>query len=139
MSDGNFERPSLVGSCHCGAANWTLDDVPVSATICNCSICRRYGALWAYGFFNEQVTVSGDTQVYLWGRHSIEFHFCSKCGCVVFWRAATFGADGRQWGAVNLRLAVDPTSVSAIALVHHDTVGMAGLPPDGMCVSNVWA
>lgn len=122
------------GSCHCGA-----EGEPESATSCNCSLCRRYGALWTYGFFDEQIAVSGATRTYLWHRKSIEFHFCAQCGCVVCWRAAIPGPDGRRYGAVNLRLAADPASVQAIALVHHDTESMADLPLDGMCVADVWA
>lgn len=38
------------GSCHCGAVRWRFAGVPESATACNCSVCRRYGALLAYDF-----------------------------------------------------------------------------------------
>ena len=49
------------GSCHCGAVRWRFEGVPTSATSCNCSICRRHGALWAYGFEGEAFTISGET------------------------------------------------------------------------------
>ena len=55
----------MKGSCHCGAVHWHFEGVPESATACNCSVCRRYGALWVYGFFGEQIDISGDTQTYL--------------------------------------------------------------------------
>lgn len=129
----------MKGSCHCGAVHWDFEGVPETATTCNCSICRRCGALWSYGFFDEEIAVSGATQPYLSSRKLIEFHFCAKCGCVAYWRAATPGADGRRYGAINLRLAGDPGSVQAILLVHHDTESMADLPLDGMCVADVWA
>ena len=127
------------GSCHCGAVQWRFDGVPASATACNCSVCRRYGALWAYGFFDERIGVYGDTRAYLWNRKSLEFHFCTQCGCVVWWRAATPGDDGRRFGAINLRLATDPDTVQAIPLVHHDTDSNSDLPPDGKCLADVWA
>ena len=127
------------GSCHCGAVHWNCRGVPESATACNCSICRRYGALWAYGFFDEQIVVSGDTRTYLWNQKWIEFHFCPQCSCVVFWRAAEPGADGRRYGAVNLRLATQPALVQAIPLLHHDTDTDSDLPPHGMTVADVWA
>ena len=127
------------GFCHCGAVHWSFEGIPETATTCNCSICRRYGALWSYGFFNERIQVSGDTRTYVWQRKSIEFHFCGRCGCVVYWRAATLGADGRRHGAVNLRLAAEPAMVQAIALRHHDTDSTTDLPLDGMCVADVWA
>ena len=128
----------MEGSCHCGAARWRLERVPQSATSCNCSICRRHGALWAYGFKGEDFTVSGETATYAWNRRSLAFHFCSKCACVVAWLAARRGEDGRLYGAVNLRLAAEPGAVKDVPLVHHDTVTMADLPRDGKRVSDVW-
>ena len=35
-------------SCHCGAVCLEIDAAPAEVTECNCSICRRYGGLWAY-------------------------------------------------------------------------------------------
>ena len=126
------------GSCHCGAVGWRFDGVPESATACNCSICRRYGTLWAYDFEGEKISVSGPTQVYLWGRKWIEFHFCPQCACVVYWRGARPGRDGRRPIGFNLRLA-EPDSVKSIALVHHNTETMDDLPLDGMHVADVWS
>jgi hypothetical protein len=129
----------IEGSCHCGAVRWRFDGVPESATTCNCSICRRYGALWAYDFEDEKIRASGATQAYLWNRKWIEFHFCPNCACIAYWRAAQPGKDGRRRIAVNLRLAVAPEAVKAIALTHHDTVTKDDLPADGMCVADVWS
>lgn len=70
------------GSCHCGATGWQFEGKPDGATICNCTVCRRYGVLWAYDFEDEGIRVRGSTQVYIRG-DSIEFHFCPVCGCVV--------------------------------------------------------
>lgn len=126
------------GSCHCGAVRWRFEGVPESATACNCSICRRYGALWAYDFEGERLSVTGATQVYAWGRTWLEFHFCPRCGCIAYWRARAPGPDGRRRMGFNLRLAT-PEAVSAIALVHHDTVTMDDLPRDGRCVADLWS
>lgn len=35
-------------ACHCGAAALTVPSAPADVTECNCSICRRLGARWAY-------------------------------------------------------------------------------------------
>ncbi|MDE2462228.1 MAG: GFA family protein, partial [Alphaproteobacteria bacterium] len=35
----------LTGTCHCGAAHWTFEGDPGAITACNCTLCRRYGAL----------------------------------------------------------------------------------------------
>jgi hypothetical protein len=131
----------IEGSCQCGAVQWRFEGIPESATACNCSICRRYGALWAYDYENEKIKVSGATQVYMWNRKWIEFHFCSACGCVAYWRAAMTPADGRRRIAVNMRLAAPDAvaAVKAIALVHHDTDLRDDLPADGMHVADVWS
>lgn len=128
----------MEGACHCGASRWRFEGVPASATSCNCSICRRHGALWAYGFEGEAFTVSGETAAYVWGDRSLAFHFCARCACVVAWRATNRGEDGRRYGAVNLRLAVEPEAVRAVPIVQHDTVTMSDLPPDGRCIADLW-
>ena len=38
----------IEASCHCGTAKLAVARAPRSLTDCNCSICRRYSALWAY-------------------------------------------------------------------------------------------
>ena len=128
----------LEGSCHCGAVRWRFEGVPESATACNCSLCRRYGALWAYDFEGESLSVTGATQVYIWGRRWLEFHFCPQCGCIAYWRARVQDPEGRRRMGFNLRLAT-PEAVGAIALIHHDTETMKDLPRDGRCVADVWS
>ena len=59
------------GSCHCGAVRWSFEGVPKSATACNCTVCRRYGVLWAYDYENEGICVSGRTRAYAWGKRTI--------------------------------------------------------------------
>ncbi|MBS0331233.1 MAG: GFA family protein [Proteobacteria bacterium] len=127
------------GTCHCGAARWRFEGTGEAATSCNCSVCRRHGALWAYGFEGEAFTLSGETATYVWNRRWLAFHFCARCACVVAWRATDPGEDGRRYGAVNLRLAVDPDDVAAVPIVRHDTVTGRNLPRDGRRVADVWA
>ena len=38
----------VIASCHCGSVRLEVDSPPSEVTECNCSICRRYGVLWAY-------------------------------------------------------------------------------------------
>ena len=111
--------------------------MPESATACNCTICRRYGVLWAYDFENEGIRVSGPTRIYVRGDW-IEFHFCPKCGCVAYWRALAPRQDGRRRIAVNLRL-TEPGPVAHVPLVHHDGLERhADLPRDGRTVGDYW-
>ena len=59
----------LIGACHCGSAGWTLEGDPGPVTACNCSLCRRYGALWAYDFEGERIAVSGERVVSTTGKN----------------------------------------------------------------------
>src|SRR5690349_10139283 len=104
----------LEGSCHCGRVRWRFSGVPESATTCNCTVCRRYGVLWAYGFEGEEIDVDGATAAYVWGARHIGFHFCEACGCVAYWRSVRANREGRRRIAVNLRLA-EPGEVAGIA------------------------
>lgn len=88
-------------SCHCGAV--TLEAPrPTEVTDCNCSICRRYGVLWAYYEPSDVAYAeSGQTDAYVWDDRSIEFHRCRGCGCVCFW--SPVDPDHRRMG-INARL-----------------------------------
>jgi hypothetical protein len=77
-----------------------IQAAPQAVTDCNCSICRRYGVLWAY-YPASDVTVSGATDTYMWDDKAIAFHRCKICGCVTHW-SANDPAVGRI--GVNARL-----------------------------------
>ena len=93
----------IESSCHCGAVKLEVQSLPEEVNECNCSICRRYGVLWAY-YSPAQVRIiakKGATDCYLWGEKSIEFHRCQSCGCVTHWAAVDPHADRM---GVNARL-----------------------------------
>ena len=128
----------ITGSCHCGQVRWTFDGMPDSATACNCTVCRRYGALWAYDHEGAAIHVSGATRAYVHGHQSLGFHFCDRCGCVAYWRSLTEGQDGRRRIAVNLRLA-DPQAVAALPIEHFDGLQtFDDLGQDGRTVGQMW-
>ncbi len=93
---------SIAASCHCGRVTVTAPRIPDMVTDCNCSICRRYGVLWAY-YDPAEVTLpaAASTQTYEWGDHAIRFHRCRSCGCVSHWFAID-PARGRM--GINARL-----------------------------------
>ncbi len=128
----------LEGSCHCGKVTWKFNGNPERATACNCTVCRRYGVLWAYDYVGERIQTSGDTRPYKRGDRSLSFHFCSTCGCVAYWRAVEPNAEGRRRIAVNLRLA-KPDDVAQIPVDHFDGLeSFQKLPGDGRCVKDYW-
>ena len=125
------------GACHCGAVHWRFEGVPEGATACNCTVCRRYGVLWAYDYEGHGIGVSGKTRAYIRGTE-IEFHFCPTCGCVAFWRAQQADEDGRRRIAVNLRLA-ESEAVAKIPVNRFDGLDtFKRLPRDGRCVADHW-
>ncbi|MCZ2495310.1 GFA family protein [Xylophilus sp. Kf1] len=78
------------GSCHCGAIVIEIPFAPDHLTNCNCSICWRYGALWAYfvsGSVNIRCTASA-TEEYGWGIRDLRFFRCRTCGVVTHWEKA---------------------------------------------------
>jgi hypothetical protein len=74
-------------SCHCGAVSLEIAAPPAEVTACNCSICHRYGVLWAYYPLTQVRLVPADapTNIYMWDDRAIEFHRCRTCGCVSHW------------------------------------------------------
>jgi len=127
----------LEGTCHCGAVRWTFEGMPDGATACNCTLCRRYGVLWAYDYEGAGIHVFGPTRKYVRGQ-MIEFHFCGTCGCVAFWRGARAMPDGRVRIAVNLRL-TEPEPIARVPIDHFDGLKtFTDLPRDGRCVADYW-
>ncbi|MBR0656740.1 GFA family protein [Plastoroseomonas arctica] len=131
----------LTGTCHCGAAGWSLTGEPGSITACSCTLCRRYGALWAYDYDNERICVSGATSAYKrLGKAdpALEILFCPTCGCVLAWRGRRVDKDGRRRMAVNVRLAA-PEAVAHLAIDHFDGLNtFEDLASDGRCVRDLW-
>lgn len=127
------------GHCHCGAVRYVVTRCEDGATACNCTVCRRYGVLWAYDYEGEGITVSGDTRAYLRGDKSLGFHFCPTCGCVAYWRGVALDKDRRRRIAVNVRLA-EPDAVARMPINHFDgLVHFEDLPRDGTTVGDMWA
>ena len=101
-------------ACHCGAVRFEIAEPPEWVLDCNCTICRRYGALWSYYHppDHAKLLVRPDpdaTDVYLWGDRGLAFHHCRTCGCITHFAVA---ADGFIFG-VNARMmaGLDPSKV----------------------------
>lgn len=131
----------LMGTCHCGDAHWTFEGDPGPVTACNCTLCRRYGVLWAYDYVDERIRIAGPTTAYT--RRSskvppLEILFCPTCGCVLAWRGLRRESDGRLRMAVNVRLA-PPEAVADLPIDHFDGLtSFEDLPGDGRCVRDMW-
>jgi hypothetical protein len=111
-------KTTIDASCHCGAVQLEIADAPEALTDCNCSICRRYGALWAY-YSPKLVRIiaqPGATDVYTWGDRQLEFHRCKTCGCLTHWAATDASVDRM---GVNARL-MDPEVLRPLRIRKRD-------------------
>jgi hypothetical protein len=93
----------ITTTCHCGAVTIEIPRAPETLTNCDCSICRRYGTLWAY-YTPDEVRVTakpGATSAYAWGRKTLQFVRCTTCGCVTHWEPIVPGRGSRM--GVNAR------------------------------------
>jgi len=79
----------LRSSCHCGAVTVTVPRLPEYINVCQCTICRRYGAAWGY-YHPDEVKIEtkqlgskpNGIRQYVWGDRDLTFNFCDNCGCV---------------------------------------------------------
>ena len=129
----------LEGACLCGSVRWRVDGAVERATACNCTACRRYGALWGYGHAGEDVHVSGETRTYLRREDSrLGFHFCPTCGSLAYWLPVNADAEGRRRMGFNLRMA-EPELVADIPIHHLDGLNTwTGVQRDTRCVGDLW-
>src|SRR6185437_11553852 len=93
----------IAATCHCGSVRVEVPRRPRVLTDCNCSICRRYGTLWAYYAVDavRVAVLSGRTAGYTWRNEHIRFVRCGRCGCVTHWEP-TAKSKRRKMG-VNAR------------------------------------
>lgn len=94
----------VTGSCHCGAVRIEVPSAPKWVARCNCSICRRTGALVAY-YRPDEVRVEGETATYSTGDRFIRFHHCPTCACHTHWSANPEALAGDLPGDVRAVLA----------------------------------
>jgi hypothetical protein len=119
-------------ACHCGAARFEIAEPPAWVLDCNCTLCRRYGALWSYYHPPDHAKLLARpdpaAQTYLWGDRGLAFHRCRTCGCVTHFAVA---ADGFIFG-VNARMmaGVDPAKVE-LRRMDNSHSGFFWARPDG--------
>lgn len=75
------------GSCHCGAVKFEVHTPLEPATRCNCSLCRRKGALMSPAFAADALhIVQGREQLsmYQFNTRVAQHYFCKVCGIYPF-------------------------------------------------------
>ena len=108
-----YSSTPIIATCHCNGITLILPFPPTSVTECHCSICRRYGAIWAYYPHRDALVTAeaGHSNVkYIrsdpGSAGDAEFQFCSKCGCATHVTSLNEENPERMM-AVNVRM-VDP-------------------------------
>lgn len=74
------------GSCHCGKVTFEFDGATGQVLECNCSLCRRKGALWQPTDDAHFRILSGEDELvlYQFGTHTAKHFFCKHCGVSTF-------------------------------------------------------
>ena len=80
------------GSCHCGAVEFEVEGDFTSGFICDCSLCKRKGAIM-YRVPKEQFRlVRGEDALtlYQWNTRVAHHYFCKHCGIYTHHRRRSF-------------------------------------------------
>ncbi len=91
------------GGCHCGAVRYEVEALLDPVISCNCSICRKRGALMAFAPLVKFRLTNGEDVLsdYQFNRKVIHHQFCSTCGVASFGRGIR--PDGFEMVAINVR------------------------------------
>ncbi|MBP1848690.1 GFA family protein [Rhizobium halophytocola] len=107
------------GGCQCGAVAYEVD-VDLDRTVaCNCSRCRRLGAVLAFAPVDDFTLLSGADNLseYLFNTGKISHRFCKTCGIQSF----SYGVapDGATMAAINVNC-IDGVDTRALTPHLHD-------------------
>ncbi len=107
------------GSCHCGRVRFEVEGAIDSAVSCNCSICRRKGALLWFvpRAALRLLTPDADAAAYLFNKHAIRHRFCPACGIQPYSEATS--PSGEPMAAINIRC-IDDIDLQAVPVAQFD-------------------
>jgi hypothetical protein len=113
------EAKTYKGSCHCGKVSYEVETDLAQVISCNCSICRRTGALLTFVPAAQFKLLSGDDamQDYQFNKHAVHHLFCTTCGIRAFARGK--GRDGSEMRAINVRC-LDDVDIDALNVTKID-------------------
>lgn len=107
-----------IGTCHCGAVRFEVDLAEGLSNLrrCNCSLCRRKGAIMASVPVERLRVVAGIDKLtlYQWNTRQARHYFCSVCGIYTHHQRRS---NPREYGFnVACIEGVDPFALGAIAV-----------------------
>jgi hypothetical protein len=119
----------LTLSCHCGQIRVEVRKRPDYINECNCTLCSKSGARWAY-FDPSDVTVEGTASGYCRTDKDdpgAEIHFCPSCGSTTHFTLtqSAVAKFGNTLMGVNMLLA-DEQDLAGIELRYPDGRAWAG-------------
>lgn len=76
------DKQDYQGSCHCGSVTFTVSGTIAKGAVCDCSICRRKGAVMAAVEPERFAITSGEENIslYQFNTRAARHHFCKICG-----------------------------------------------------------
>ena len=109
----------LTLSCLCGQIRTEINKRPDYINECNCTLCSKTGASWAY-FHPSDVAIEGTTTGYRRGDKedpAAEIQFCAHCGSTTHFilTPSAISTFGNVQLGVNMRLA-DERDLAGIEL-----------------------
>lgn len=116
-------------SCHCGHIHIEIQKQPDYVNECNCTLCSKSGARWAY-FHPSEVSVEGPATGYRRvdkADPAAEMQFCAKCGSTTHFilTESAVAKFGNTMMGVNMALA-DESDLSGIELRYPDGQAWSG-------------
>ena len=105
---------TLKGSCHCGSVKFEVRTPLAPAARCNCSLCRRKGALMSPPFEAGQLIITQGEDalaLYQFNTRVAKHFFCRHCGIYPFHQTRR---DAKLW-RVNIGCleGIDPYTLDA--------------------------
>ena len=119
----------LTLACLCGAVRIDLAKRPEYINECNCTLCAKSGARWAY-FHPSEVNIEGATGKYSRedkDNPAAEIHFCGRCGSTTHFvlTESAIAKFGNVQMGVNMLLA-DEGDLAGIELRYPDGRNWSG-------------
>jgi hypothetical protein len=113
------ESATYAGGCHCGRVRYEVDADLSRVMSCNCSICRKRGALMAFVPVAKFKLASGTHALtdYRFNKKIVHHLFCDTCGISSFARGV--GPDGAEMIAINVRC-LDGVDLDGLNVVTFD-------------------
>ena len=111
------------GGCHCGRVRYEAISDLAQVVACNCSICVKRGAMWAFVKAPQFNLVQGDDALtdYQFGKKKLHHLFCQSCGVGSFSRG--LAPNGDETFAINVNC-LDDVDVATLKLMPFDGKNM---------------